>query len=99
MIKKGDQVKILAGKDRGKTAKVLRIVGDKVLVEGVNLFKKHERARHEGKKGQMIERAMPINTSNVALYCDKCKKGVRVGTSTDSNGKKTRICRSCKSNI
>jgi large subunit ribosomal protein L24 len=67
-IKKGDTVKILTGKDKGKTAKVLKAFPKlgKVLVEGVNVYKKHERARKEGQKGQIVERAVPIQASNVA---------------------------------
>jgi large subunit ribosomal protein L24 len=67
-IKKGDTVKILTGKDKGKTGKVLKAFPkeNKVLVEGVNIYKKHERARKEGQKGQVVERAVPIQVSNVA---------------------------------
>jgi len=67
-IKKGDTVKILTGKDKGKTGKVLKAFPkeNKVLVEGVNIYKKHERARKEGQKVQVVERAVPIQVSNVA---------------------------------
>ena len=67
-IKKGDTVKILTGKDKGKTGKVFKAFPkeNKVLVEGVNIYKKHERARKEGQKGQVVERAVPIQVSNVA---------------------------------
>lgn len=66
-IKKNDTVKILTGKDKGKTGKVLKAFPKegKVLVEGVNMYKKHERARTQGQKGQTVERAMPIQASNV----------------------------------
>lgn len=66
-IKKGDIVKILTGKDKGKTGKVLKAFPklDKVLVEGVNIYKKHEHARKEGQKGQVVERSVPIQVSNV----------------------------------
>lgn len=68
-IHKGDNVKILAGRDRGKSGKVLAAFPklERVLVEGVNKVKKHERARKAGQKGQIVERAMPIHISNVAL--------------------------------
>lgn len=68
-IKKGDQVKILAGKDRGKSGKVLTAFPklERVLVYGINKVKKHERARKANQKGQVVERAMPIHVSNVAL--------------------------------
>jgi large subunit ribosomal protein L24 len=66
-IKKNDTVKILTGKDKGKTGKVLKAFPKegKVLVEGVNIYKKHERARKEGQKGQVVERAVPMQASNV----------------------------------
>lgn len=67
-IKKGDTVKVISGDDRGKTAKVLRAfpAENRVLVEGVNIVKRHERPRKEGAKGQVVERPMPIDASNVA---------------------------------
>ena len=67
-IKKNDIVKILTGKDKGKTGKVLKAypLENKVLVEGINMYKKHERARKEGQKGQVVERAVPMHASNVA---------------------------------
>jgi large subunit ribosomal protein L24 len=74
-IKKGDTVKILTGKDKGKTGKVLKAFPkeNKVLIEGVNIYKKHERARKEGQKGQVVERAVPIQASNV-VNVDNLKK-------------------------
>ncbi|KKU57521.1 MAG: 50S ribosomal protein L24 [Parcubacteria group bacterium GW2011_GWA2_47_12] len=72
-VKKGDMVKILAGKDRGKSGKVLEAFPKKerVLVEGVNKVKKHERPRKANQKGQIVERAMPVHISNVALVKEK----------------------------
>ena len=66
-VKKGDAVKILNGDDKGKTAKVLQAfpADNKVLVEGVNVIKRHERPRQQGQKGQVVERPMPIDVSNV----------------------------------
>ena len=68
-IKKNDNVIILTGKDKGKTGKVLKSMprDNKILVEGLNLVKKHQRPRKEGQKGQVIDQAMPIHVSNVAL--------------------------------
>ncbi len=68
-IKKGDLVKILSGDDKGKTAKVLKAFPalNKVLVEGINTIKRHQRPTREGQKGQIVERPMPVNVSNVAL--------------------------------
>jgi large subunit ribosomal protein L24 len=67
-IKKGDTVKILSGDDKGKTGKVVHAfpAEGKVLIEGMNMVKRHERARKEGQKGQIVERAMPMNASKVA---------------------------------
>ena len=80
-IKKGDTVVVLTGKDKGKKAKVLEALPskNKVVLEGLNMYKKHERPRRQGQKGQVVERPMPIHVSNVALFSDKDKKGVRVG--------------------
>jgi len=74
-IKKGDTVVILSGDDKGKTAKVLQAMPSegKILVEGVNVIKKHERARREGQKGQVVERPMPIFVSKVRLASDAKK--------------------------
>jgi large subunit ribosomal protein L24 len=97
-IKKGDTVYIRSGKDRGKTAKVLGVFlrEGTVLVEGVNVMKKRERAKRQGQKGQVVSKAMPVAESVVLPFCTHCKKGVRVGMDM-SGAKKTRICRSCKS--
>jgi len=78
-IKKNDNVIVIAGKDKGKTAKVVRAFpkDDLIVVEGVNMKKKHERARKSNSKGQIVEKAMPIHVSNVMLV--EGKKRVRVG--------------------
>ncbi|MFA5023026.1 MAG: 50S ribosomal protein L24, partial [Candidatus Paceibacterota bacterium] len=91
-IKKGDNVIVIAGKDRGKQAKVLRVLHttDQVLVEGVNLKKKHQRPRREGEKGQMIDMPHPVHLSNVLLYCPSCGQGVRMGAKITAK-KKVRV--------
>ncbi len=78
-IKKNDNVIVIAGKDKGKTAKVVKAMpkDNMIIVEGVNMKKKHERARKANSKGQIVEKAMPINVSNVMLV--EGKKGVRAG--------------------
>ena len=78
-IKKGDNVIVIAGKDKGKTGKVLAAYpkDNKVLVEGVNISKKHQRAQKSGAKGQVIDKTMPINVSNVVVNVDG--KRARVG--------------------
>ncbi|MCU0679225.1 MAG: 50S ribosomal protein L24 [Planctomycetes bacterium] len=80
-IKKGDKVKILTGKDRGKTGKVLQVFTRKnrISVEGLNLSIKHMRPRKQGEKGQRIEFPAPISAANLMLVCPKCGKATRVG--------------------
>ncbi|MDP1834132.1 MAG: 50S ribosomal protein L24 [Candidatus Moranbacteria bacterium] len=99
-IKKNDQVKILAGKDRGKTGKVLRVISaeNKIVVEGVNIVKKHVKPRKEGESGQRIEIPGKADISNVMLVCPKCGKPTRVGYGvTEKN--KFRICKQCKAEL
>lgn len=99
-IRKGDQVKIKLGKDNGKAGKVSRVFPNenKIIVEGLNLVKKHARPKREGEKGQRIEVPGKINISNVMLVCPKCGKETRIGfKKTDSN--KFRICKKCGSEI
>ncbi len=96
-IKKDDTVVVITGKDKGKMGRVLRVLRDKgkVLVEGVNKAKKHVRRISEELPGGITEVEMPMDISNVMLYCPECKRGVRVGFRVESDGKKVRICRSC----
>jgi len=104
-IKKGDKVKILAGKDKGKIGKVLQVFesANRASIEGLNLLVKHMRPRKQGEKGQRIEFPAPMNLSNVILVCTKCDKPTRVGykylevTKNDiKQNKKVRICKKCK---
>ena len=99
-VKKGDLVKMLAGKDREKTGKVLKVVPEngKVVVEGLNLMKKHNRPRREGEKGQRIEIPRAIDISNVVVVCPKCGKPSRI-CYRETNGEKLRFCKKCKSEI
>ncbi|KKR21711.1 MAG: Ribosomal protein L24 [Candidatus Moranbacteria bacterium GW2011_GWA2_39_41] len=99
-IKKNDQVKILAGKDRGKTGKVLRVLAteDKIIVEGLNIVKKHVKARKEGESGQRIEIPGKINVSNTMLVCPKCGKATRIGYKVTGKDK-MRVCKQCKAEV
>lgn len=88
-IKTGDKVKILKGKDAGKTGKVIQVLtGEYVVVEGANILKKHMRARRQGEKGQMIELPAPIRIGNVMLIDPKSGKPTRVGFKKEGNEKK-----------
>lgn len=99
-IKKNDLVKMLAGKDSGKTGKVLQAVPQdgKVVVEGLNIIKKHSKPRKQGEKGQRIEVPRKVQISNVMLICPKCAKPTRVGYKL-LDGKKQRICKKCQGEI
>ena len=83
-IKKGDKVKIIAGKDKGKTGKVLQVFSEKnrLSVEGLNLMIKHMRPRRQNEKGQRIEFPAPLHASNVLLVCPKCNKPAKIGYKT-----------------
>jgi large subunit ribosomal protein L24 len=99
-IKKNDLVKMMAGKDRGKTGKVLKVIpGDaKIIVEGLNIVKKHTKARREGESGQRVEMPRKVDRSNVLLVCPKCSKTTRVGYRIEGE-KKLRFCKKCNSEI
>lgn len=100
-IRKGDLVKILAGRDRGKTGKVLTVLTKKgrAVVEGRNIFVRHQRPRRTGQKGQKIQVPMPIHLSNLMLICPHCGKPTRSGDMIDEEGFKTRICKKCQRRI
>lgn len=99
-IHKGDKVKIIKGKDRGKDGVVEKAIikHNQVLIAGINLFKRHTKPRAEGQKGQIVEMARPITIANVALICPKCKLPTRVGYQIN-NKEKVRICKKCKMEI
>jgi large subunit ribosomal protein L24 len=95
-IKKGDRVLVIAGDDKGRKGKVIKVIPKKqvLLVEGINIQKKHQKPRKEGEKGQIIEKPGPIHVSNVKLICPKCGKATRVGKKI-VEGKKYRMCKKC----
>ncbi len=95
-VKKGDTVMVVTGKDKSKTGKILQILPKKdgVLVEGLNMVKRHTRARGN-EAGGILEKEAPIHNSNVMMYCGKCKKPVRTRISVLEDGKKVRICVKC----
>jgi large subunit ribosomal protein L24 len=95
-IRKNDTVVVIAGRERGKTGKVLRVLHDRgrVLVEHVNLIKRHQKPRGAQSPGGIVEREAAIHLSNVQPVCGKCNKAARVGTRrTDADA--VRICRRC----
>lgn len=99
-IKKGDTVLIISGKDRGKKGKVIKALPKvgRIVVEGINLRKKHLRPKRAGEKGQIISLPLPIHVSNAKIICSKCGRAVRTGFKIEA-GKKVRICKKCKGEI
>lgn len=99
-LKKGDNVKILIGKDKGKTGQIERILPktESVLILGVNEFKRHVKSRTRNQKSEIITITKPVPLANVALVCPKCKKPTRIGYKIENN-KKLRICRKCGKEI
>ncbi len=97
-IRKGDTVLVIAGKNRGKKGKIRLAYpkDERVLVEGVNLIKKHARAVRGVRQAGIIEREAPIHVSNVMLLCSKCNHPVRIGVRFLEGGKKLRFCRVCQ---
>jgi large subunit ribosomal protein L24 len=100
-IKKGDNVKIVSGKERGKTGKVVQAFPNegKIVVEGANKLFKHAKTRKAGQKGQKVEFFAPVPVVNVMLLCPKCAKPARVGYKVLEDGKKVRVCKACKATI
>ena len=99
-IKKGDRVLVLSGKDKGKEGEVTRAIreADKVIVDGVNIAKRHTKATRATMQGGIIDKDMPIHVSNVALVCRACGKPTRIGYRFEESGEgreKIRICRKC----
>ena len=97
-IRKNDTVLVMAGKDKGKKGKVRFAYPEKqkLLVEGINFIKKHSKARGQAKQAGIIDLEAPIHVSNVMLFCDKCNHPTRIGFRLLEDGKKVRICQSCR---
>ena len=99
-LKKGDNVKIVSGKDRGKTGTVLRALPDegKIVIDGLNLFKKRSRPKRQGETGQTVLVPRPLASSKAMLICSSCKQPTRVGMRIDG-AKKVRYCKKCKATL
>lgn len=96
-IKSGDTVVVISGKDKGKTGKVLKSMPteNRVIVEGVNMVTKHKKAQGPTSPGGILKYEGAIDASKVMFYCEKDKKGVRLGHSVKSDGTKVRVCKKC----
>jgi large subunit ribosomal protein L24 len=97
-IKKGDRIRVLTGKDRGKEGQVAYALPaeGKVIVDGINVAKKHQKPTRKTTQGGIIDKDMPMPVANVALVCPHCGKATRVGYRVDPDGSKSRICKKCE---
>jgi large subunit ribosomal protein L24 len=100
-IRKGDQVIVLQGKDKGKKAEVVRAIPDRnqVLLEGVNVVRRHTKPTRATQQGGVIDKSMPVHASTVALLCKTCDRPTRIGYKFDEDGEKVRICKKCESTL
>jgi large subunit ribosomal protein L24 len=96
-VKKDDQVEILAGKDKGRVGKLLRVdrKAGKAIVEKVNIIKRHTKPSPANQQGGIIEKEAYVDMSNLMLICPKCSKTVRVGRKVLDDGSKVRVCKKC----
>jgi len=96
-IRKNDTVLVITGKDKGKKGKVRKALPreDKVIVEGLNMIKRHSRTKGQARQAGIIELEAPLHVSKVMLICNKCGKPVRVGLRLLESGEKARVCRAC----
>lgn len=100
-IRKDDKVIVIAGKEKGKTGKVIRVYPNmgRALVSGLNLLKRHVRPSKDIPQGGIIEKEAPINLSKIMIFCGKCDKGVRIGVKRLPDGSRMRFCRKCELEI
>jgi large subunit ribosomal protein L24 len=100
-IRKNDMVMVIAGRDRGKTGKVMRVLPERgrVVIERLNIVKRHSRPRGAASPGGIVEKEAAIDLSNVMIFCDRCNAPVRVGVKVAADGEKTRICRRCGESV
>ena len=101
LIKKKDIVAVIAGKDRGKKGKVIFVFPKKerVLVEGINVARKHTRRTREDQQGGIISIEKPLHLSKVQYFCNRCNRPVRLGVTLSSDGTRVRVCRRCKEEL
>lgn len=100
-LKKDDQVEVIAGKDKGRVGKVLKVVPEdnQAIVERINMIKRHTKPTEMNQQGQIVEKEAPIHVSNLQLICPECTKTGRVGKKILDDGTKVRFCKSCGESI
>jgi large subunit ribosomal protein L24 len=96
-LRKGDRIRVIAGKDVGKEGEITRAYpeSDRVIVDGVNIAKRHTRATGQTMQGGIIDKDMPLHVSNVAIICSSCDRTSRIGYRFEDDGTKVRVCRRC----
>jgi large subunit ribosomal protein L24 len=96
-LKKNDQVEVIAGKDKGRVGKILRVLtdSDRVVVERINMIKRHTKPTEMNQQGQIVDKEAPIHVSNIQLICPECTKTGRIGKRILEDGTKVRFCKSC----
>lgn len=100
-LRVNDKVEVIAGKDKGRVGKVLKVdkEANRVTVERINMVKKHQKAKDASQPGQIVDREASIHCSNVMLVCPECAETVRTGKKSLDDGKKTRMCKKCNATI
>jgi len=100
-VKVDDKVKVIAGKDKGKIGKVLKVVKktNRVIVENINVVKVHQKPTQANPQGGIVEKTMPIQISNLMVMCNSCVKPTRIGMKQLEDGKRVRICKKCNQQI
>jgi large subunit ribosomal protein L24 len=100
-VKKDDMIKVIAGKERGKTGKVLRVfpAKNRVVVESLNVVKRHTRPSQLNPEGGIVEKEAPLSISNVMLVCGSCNEPTRTGVRRLEDGSKTRYCKKCNASV
>ena len=97
-LKKNDQVVVISGKDRNKKGKIMRLRphGNRAIVQGINIIKRHVRPTRDNPKGGIMQMEEPLHVSKLKLVCPKCSKPVRIGITILSDGTRKRMCKKCK---
>lgn len=101
MLRKNDMVIVIAGKEKGKTGKLLSVLRerDRALVEKLNMVKRHQKPTPKLRQGGIIEKEASVHLSNLMFYCPRCSRGVRLGCKVGTEGKRVRICRKCGNEV
>jgi large subunit ribosomal protein L24 len=100
-LKKDDQVEVITGKDKGRVGKVLRVLNgkNKVIVERINMIKRHTKPNEMNQQGQIVEKEAPIHVSNIQIICSECTKTGRIGKKILEDGTKVRFCKHCGESV